>query len=285
MWPPDRGSPACGPGRRRWARRSGTRSRRPAWGSPTTAGSSARTRCASPCTARPGRRPRPRWTAPRPAVPTWRRPRCPRQRQIRAGQELGPDHPAAVVAFGSPAGRQPGQPGEPVLGPGGGPGSVRGGDGTVLVEGLLAPPSDTATRTVCPVQVTSVAKKPSWPVAVCRIALAASSAAQRAMPSPSGWLPSNWATNEAASVIWSSWPGKTLHHLMTRDMQAGSYSGDNTDSRDRPGPGHRAAAPRAGQPAGDVRSAVLTQLVQTWTSETCPAGHPVLAVKFSRTYR
>ena len=60
---------------------------------------------------------------------------------------------------------------------------------------VLAPPSDTATRTVCPVQVTSVAKKPSWPVAVCRIALAASSAAQRAMPSPSGWLPSNWATN------------------------------------------------------------------------------------------
>jgi hypothetical protein len=27
------------------------------------------------------------------------------------------------------------------------------------------------------------------------------------------------------------------------------------------------------------------QLVQTWNSETCPAGHPVLAVKFSRTYR
>src|SRR6202042_3451201 len=48
--------------------------------------------------------------------------------QIRAGQELGPDPPAAVVAFGSPAGRQPGQQGEPVLGPGGGPGSVRGGD-------------------------------------------------------------------------------------------------------------------------------------------------------------
>src|ERR1700731_2277366 len=27
------------------------------------------------------------------------------------------------------------------------------------------------------------------------------------------------------------------------------------------------------------------QLFQTWNSETCPAGHPVLAVKFSRTYR
>ena len=41
-----------------------------------------------------------------------------------AGQELGPDHPAAVVAFGSPAGRQLGQQAEPVLGTGGGPGSV-----------------------------------------------------------------------------------------------------------------------------------------------------------------
>ena len=28
-----------------------------------------------------------------------------------------------------------------------------------------------------------------------------------------------------------------------------------------------------------------TQLAQTWNSETCPAGQPVLAVKFSRTYR
>jgi hypothetical protein len=27
------------------------------------------------------------------------------------------------------------------------------------------------------------------------------------------------------------------------------------------------------------------QLFQTWNSETCPAGHPVLAVKFSCTYR
>ena len=34
-----------------------------------------------------------------------------------------------------------------------------------------------------------------------------------------------------------------------------------------------------------TRDLTSTQLVQTWTSETCPAGHPVLAVKFSRTYR
>ena len=39
---------------------------------------------------------------------------------------------------------------------------------------------------------------------------------------------------------------------------------------------------RVGVPGGTRASG---QLFQTWNSETCPAGHPVLAVKFSRTYR
>ena len=34
-----------------------------------------------------------------------------------------------------------------------------------------------------------------------------------------------------------------------------------------------------------VPGAASGQLVQTWNSEACPAGHPVLAVKFSRTYQ
>jgi hypothetical protein len=46
------------------------------------------------------------------------------------------------------------------------------------------------------------------------------------------------------------------------------------------GGGYRGAAP-APAPGG-LRPG---QLAQTWNSETCPAGQPVLAVKFSRTYR
>lgn len=38
----------------------------------------------------------------------------------------------------------------------------------------------------------------------------------------------------------------------------------------------------AAGPSGGTASA--GQLFQIWNSETCPAGHPVLAVKFSRTY-
>ena len=60
---------------------------------------------------------------------------------------------------------------------------------------MPAPPSATATRTVSPVQVTSVAKNPSRPLAVCRTALAASSAAQVTMSARSGWSASNWDTN------------------------------------------------------------------------------------------
>src|SRR5260221_106917 len=43
--------------------------------------------------------------------------------------------------------------------------------------------------------------------------------------------------------------------------------------------------PACGSPQVVFGSRAAGQLFQTWNSETCPAGHPVLAVMFARTYR
>ena len=108
--------------------------------------------------------------------------------------------------------------------------------------------------------------------------------ARKGRASAGGWGPGSWSWGDP--VQWSQAsgvsPGKGSNRLPVGAAAHGisHHAWGACAAAHAPQP---EAGPRLTSPTGLYRSAGFGQLLQTWNSESWPAGHPVLAVKLART--